>query len=72
MSMEDDTVGYIGVSNGAPIFAKCGDDRGDCLELVVYAKVEDAQTRFFNIRRVRLVVDPEPLCPPADWGSVDD
>jgi hypothetical protein len=67
-----ETVGYVGVSDGAPIFRKTGDERGDdFLELSVFKTAEDALARYYNVRRVRVVVDPEPVRPPADWGSVD-
>jgi hypothetical protein len=64
--------GFVGVESGQPVFSPCGDSRGDnTVELTVYKDVEDALNRFFNVRRVRIVVDPEPIRHPEDWGAID-
>lgn len=64
--------GYVGVIAGEPVFRNVGDERGDdCVELSVYRSAEDASTRYFNVRKVRVIVDPEPVRPPEDWGGID-
>lgn len=65
-------IGYVGVINGEPIFRRVSDSRGDCTELVVFEEREDAHARYFNVRRVHLVLDPEVLSPPEDWGATDE
>lgn len=64
-------VGYVGVKDGTPYFRKTSDESGDCREISVYPEPDDATARYFNVRRVRLVVDPEPIRAPGDWGSID-
>lgn len=73
MTEPEEIDGYVGVENGKPIFRTVGDERGDdCKEISVYKTADDALNRFFNVRRVRLVVDPEPIRHPESWGSIDD
>lgn len=66
-----EVVGYVGVQNGQPVFRKVSDESGDCRSLEVYEKAEDALGRFFNVRRVRIVVESEPFRHPEEWGAID-
>lgn len=70
---DDHILGYVGVVDGKPQFKNVGDERGDdCKEICVYQTAEDALNRYFNVRRVRIVVDPEPIRHPEDWGAIDE
>ena len=62
---------YVGVSSGKPIQQKTGDHMGDCVEVQLFPKDQDALARFHNVRRVRVYMEPEPVRAPADWGAID-
>lgn len=71
MAEQNEYAGYIGVKDGVPIFRKCADESGDARNLSVFKVADDATARYFNVRRVRIIVEPEPIHPPQDWGAID-
>lgn len=63
---------FVGVQNGSPIVQSVTDHKGDCQTVEVFANAADALARFHNVRRVRLLVDPDPIRAPETWGSIED
>lgn len=75
MATEADLAGpifYVGVKNGEPVVVETGDNHGDCKQVELFPKMEDACSRYHNVRRVMLVIDPAPVRAPESWGSVQD
>lgn len=62
---------YVGVADGEPIVQKIGDHHGDCEQVEIFPKAEDALARFHNVRRVRVYLDPEPVRAPESWGAIE-
>lgn len=62
---------FVGVQDGKPVIVETGDHVGDCKEVSLYPKAEDASARYHNVRRVLLYVDPTPVRAPEDWGAVE-
>ena len=67
-----EVIGYVGVVKGKPVTRHISDSRGETNTIEVYKTQEEAHERWHNVRRVRVIVDNEPLCPPDDWGMIDD
>jgi hypothetical protein len=63
---------FVGVKDGRELIQSVGDSVGDCKAVELYTTPEEACSRFFNVRRARLILDTEPVRAPESWGAIDE
>lgn len=62
---------YVGVKDGVPIVRSGSDSEGDAKSVEIYPEADDALSRFYNVRRCRLYIEPTPVRAPESWGDIN-